>query len=426
MSSKAALCVLMTALLAFMVGTVCSAQDFLCFKAGSQATVLDRFTSGGATVGTFGDFPVGCDLYEMRYDSSGNLYVADYGVYNGKPAIHKLNGTTGELIADIAPGPLGNPAGPVALTIGGDGKLYTAGVAPAGTTNVYVYQYDLTTGTYVGQVYLTGTGTCFAMATGPDGDIYVETASSTGIARLSMSSGYTMEVWKKSGILGSGRGMVFGPDGNLYVVNRGYSSGPQVMKVNPADGTCVPFLVGKPAGGGTASDIAFLDDGTLIMTEKSRGAIEQYQGPGGASPGAYIKDLVIGYGYNAAQCLVTMPVSSPVTSITVTPTLENFSGDLSLSPVKVTVTGPGGTVTETLDLSKISNTSWTFTGLAPGEYTVRAKANVFLARSQTATLAAGQPWFVNLVLPNGDLDGNGTIDTSDFESINTGFGDKDQ
>ena len=105
-------------------------------------------------------------------------------------------------------------------------------------------------------------------------------------------------------------------------------------------------------------------------------------------------------------------------ALSVNVNLQDFSGDFSLVPVKVDVRD--STDTQTLYTQTVTPTGNNLTVLfttnpGAGNYLVRAFACQWLPVSVPVTVAAGQSAEVSLSLPNGDVNGDGTIDKSDYD-----------
>ena len=143
--------------------------------------------------------------------------------------------------------------------------------------------------------------------------------------------------------------------------------------------------------------------------------------------------------------LAVREAGSVFTGLNVDLTLQNYSAnDWSLSPVKVDVIDSTGTVvatqtvTQYFDANDPLSSAYLFAyfpegvyfpngggntnPLVAGNYLVRAYACKWLSTSTTATVVDGQLTDVSLTLPNGDIDGNGTIGITDYSILSNNYG----
>src|SRR5205823_11610933 len=126
-----------------------------------------------------------------------------------------------------------------------------------------VLRFDGTTGAFIDHFVALNSGGLehpTYMVFGPDGDLYVGEGHAGAILRYDGATGASKGVFvtASSGGLDSPAGMAFGSDGNLYVAN--------VNLFQYSNGTAYP--VPPP------------------------GAVLRYQGPFGASPGAFIDSFI--------------------------------------------------------------------------------------------------------------------------------------
>ena len=98
--------------------------------------------------------------------------------------------------------------------------------------------------------------------------------------------------------------------------------------------------------------------------------------------------------------------------------LQDYPGDLSLVPVRVDVRANGDTETYYTQTVTPTASPFAVTFLAPaaGNFLVRAMACEWLSTSVPVTIVANQSNEVNISLPNGDVNGDGSIGTSDYRS----------
>jgi glucose/arabinose dehydrogenase len=195
-----------------------------------------------------------------------NLYVSS-GIFGGDPggdghpnAVLRYDGTTGSFLNDFADETQLTSARGVVF--GPDGNLYVADGKGTGDGTVVVY--DGTTGRFLRDFFPRGTGGLShpgGLVFGPDGlnhgklDLYVASALTNSILRFSFSSdgksgvpapsaGNTDATFvpANSGGLDHPFALTIGPDGNLYVVSNGLSSGlPSVMRFDGKTGAPLPL-----------------------------------------------------------------------------------------------------------------------------------------------------------------------------------------
>src|SRR6266566_346267 len=125
----------------------------------------------------------------------------------------RYNGTTGAFIGSFLNGPIVDP---VALTYGPDGNLYV------GTATAAIFKYEGLSGTFMNTFVPAGSAQLHSildMTFGPDGNLYVADRSSRAIRRFNGSSGAYIDAWGTSGagLLSFPQGLTFNSDGRLYV-----------------------------------------------------------------------------------------------------------------------------------------------------------------------------------------------------------------
>src|SRR5262249_26776370 len=85
------------------------------------------------------------------------------------------------------------------------------------------------------------------------------------------------------------RGIAIGPDNNVYVGDIGNGT---IQKFNGLTGAALGTFVPNGSGGlGSSHGLAFGANGDLFVSNfvNGGGNVLEYQGPGGASPGAFVK-----------------------------------------------------------------------------------------------------------------------------------------
>ena len=100
------------------------------------------------------------------------------------------------------------------------------------------------------------------------------------------SAGNSGAVFADNGNLTSARGIVFGPDGNLYVTSRGTD---QVLRYNGSTGAFIDAFVPARSGGlEGAFCLSFGPDGNLYVCSFGSSQVLRYDGHTGAFTGVFI------------------------------------------------------------------------------------------------------------------------------------------
>lgn len=138
------------------------------------------------------------------------------------------------------------------------------------------------------------------------GDLFVTGWLSHSVARFDWATQtYQPFVAPGSGGLDASDGIAIGPDGNVYVSDNGVNSHINaIFRYDGATGAPLPapgrsgavFVEDDPntpnvdesGGYSGAAGLAFGPDGNLYACSASTGQVLRYQGPGGASPGAFM------------------------------------------------------------------------------------------------------------------------------------------
>ncbi len=140
-------------------------------------------------------------------------------------------------------------------------------------------------------VFASGSGLDFpiGLVFGPDGNLYVSSANTDEVLRYNGTTGAFIDAFVSagSGGLDAPNGLVFGPDGNLYVTSVDTD---EVLRYNGASGAFIDAFV-SAGSGGLAAPIGpvFGPDGNLYVSSGDTNQVLRYEGfPPQAIGGTFI------------------------------------------------------------------------------------------------------------------------------------------
>jgi hypothetical protein len=226
----------------------------------TSATTIDGYTQPGASTNTLasGDNAV------LRIEINGA------GVVNGAG------------VPILAPG----------LDVGNAPRLLVNDFA-----NRNVQVYNASTGSFLSSFSLP-TGTSAAapgdIRLGPDGKLYIGDFNNNEIERFDPVTNTFLGNFNSgdAGILSGAAGFAFGPDGNLYVAS--YNNA-KILEYNGTTGAYISTLVSDSTHVHLThpNGFTFGPDGNIYVSDTVvNGAVLRYQGPGGATPGAFVDSFV--------------------------------------------------------------------------------------------------------------------------------------
>ncbi len=247
--------------------------------------VLSYYGTTGSFLGVFAAGDGLSDPEGLAVGRDGNLYVSSY-VTN---QVLRYNGATGAFIDVFVPANSGGLSSPEGLVFGPDRNLYVA----SWDTNS-VLRYDGSTGTFLG-TFASGGGLVnpFGIVFGPDANLYVAGSHSSNVLRYNGVTGMFMDVFVPpgSGGLLSPGALTFGPDRNLYLTNN-QLSGEQpssVLRYNGITGAFIDAFVGVGSGGLNAGrGLVFGPDRNLYVSSFRSNQVLRYNGTNGAFIDAFV------------------------------------------------------------------------------------------------------------------------------------------
>lgn len=236
---------------------------------------------------------------DVTFGPNGDLFV----VSRQNNSVMRYDGQTGAFISQFVSPGSGGLIFPNALAFDSQGNLYVT--SPESNQ---VLRYDGTTGAFLGVFVSAGAEGMLRAAGvtfGPDGNIYVADSRLNMVLRFQgpegPAPGSFVDVYALSPFteLGAGTNFItFGPDGRLYGFGwQGtINGGPNVCGVYRATGVpgeTAEVFVPLGSGGLTQGrDLVFDASGNLLQVDWVSNSVLRYQGPGGASPGAFMGAVV--------------------------------------------------------------------------------------------------------------------------------------
>jgi DNA-binding beta-propeller fold protein YncE len=229
----------------------------------------------------------------------GNLTTPAPHAGNGILRYDAGSGAFVDAFAAEGTGPAGNPLrGPCCMAFGPDENLYVGNLFGVAIADRGVFRYNGATGEFMDVFVPGGSGGLrrpLGLVFGPDGNLYVGDVGALAqggraIRRYDGRTGAFIDVFVRSGSGGLGAAdpqlFVFGPDGNLYVAS---SSTHRVLRYAGGTGEFVDDFVPAGSGGLNApSGLTFGLDGNLYVSSSGTDMVLRYDG----TTGAFIDEFV--------------------------------------------------------------------------------------------------------------------------------------
>ena len=223
-----------------------------------------------------------------------HLYVASAD----SSAILRYDGQTGAFLNDFVPSGSGGLERPSGLVFGPDGHLYVTSTPLfstlfASSSIGEILRYDGRTGAFLDTFVPRGTNGGLngpeGLVFGPDGHLYVASADTSAILRYDGRTGAFLGAFvpRGRGGLSFPQGLVFGPDGNLYVS----SANGEILRYDGRTGAFLGAFVLRDASGGLnflPSGLVFGPDGNLYVSNSEGDEILRYNGQTGVFLGPFV------------------------------------------------------------------------------------------------------------------------------------------
>jgi streptogramin lyase len=209
-----------------------------------------------------------------RYSVAESLLVAD----SDSHAIIRYSASDGLFVDPIVPPRTGGMEAPFAMAVGPDGDVY---VTSYGTSQIL--RYDATLGTFMGVFIPANSGGLvqpFALTFGPDGNLYVtpDDITTQAVFRFNGQTGAFMDVFVTTSFPGAYSALAFAPNGNLFLVDLIQGG---ISEHNGQTGALIQTIY-LPAFH-RPFDIAFGPDGNMYLTNDTfKNSIAKLDGQTGA------------------------------------------------------------------------------------------------------------------------------------------------
>ncbi len=323
---------------------VASSKNDRMLRYGTDGSFLQEFATADGI-----DYPV-----DPIIGPDGNLYVSGWN----SDDVLRYDPTTGAFIDEFVTAGSGGLDKSAGLAFGPDGNLYVAsnktsevlrfqgpgGASPGAFIDVFADVSPIAAGVEEPE------GLIF----GPDGDLYVSDFKLSAVYKFDgitgapvLTAGHPLGefVAPGSGGLNAGEDLVFGPDGNLYVAN---DNGDNVLRYNGTTGTFIDeFVVAGDGGLQFTQGLSFGPDGNFYVGSWGSDSVLRYQGLDGATPGAFIDAYVSAGsgGLDETEYFDFIPghqvtVTAGNVAPTITSSISPYIAENTITVLTVTATDP--------------------------------------------------------------------------------------
>jgi DNA-binding beta-propeller fold protein YncE len=227
-------------------------------------------------------------LYGVTSSAYADLLVSSGTIDN---RVLSYDETTGAFLGTFASG--GGLIDPFGLVYGPDGNLYVADFGDPTRPDLFnfstVRRYDGTTGAFIDIFVPAGSGGLGGprgLVFGPDGNLYVANNNTSLVLRYDGTTGAFLGAFASGGGLAAPEGLVFGRDGNLYVSSRAGNNG--ILRYDGTTGAFLDTFVAPGSGGlQTPQGLVLGADGNLYVGCRECDAVLRYDGTTGAFLGIF-------------------------------------------------------------------------------------------------------------------------------------------